>query len=205
MWRVPVWLVAGLVLAVAAGVGDARGASPSPQKVDPSLVGARTLRDRFYPTLGNGGYDVHHYDLDITWQAPDATWPDGHVEGLARLDVVATQDLAELSLDLRRATTDVHAVRVDGTTVAHRADPLGRKLIVPLGAPRSAGQEVVIEVDWAARPEGVHRLGEGIPLEASGRDRLRDARGFLPDGDAGFLLASQPNGAHTLFLSLIHI
>ena len=132
------------------------------------------------------------------------TWPEGHVEGLARLDLVATQDLGELSLDLRRATTDVRAVRVDGTTAAHRADPLGRKLIVPLGAPRSAGDELAIEVEWAARPEGVHRLGEGIPLEGPGRDRLRDARGFLPDGDAGFFLASQPNGAHTLFPSNDH-
>src|SRR6185436_17396508 len=42
------------------------------------------------------------------------------------------------------------------------------------------------------------------PLDPSGRERLRDARGFLSDGDAGFLLASQPNGAHTLFPSNDH-
>lgn len=176
------------------------GASPQPSATPHrSLAGARTLGDRFYPTLGNGGYDVRHYDLDLTWHQPDTARPQGVVDGRARLALVTTQDLGELSLDLSRGTTDVRAVRVDGTSVAHRADRAGRKLIVPLGKPRPEGTPIDIEVEWSARPSGVHRLAEGIPLTGPGRGRLRDARGFLPDGDGGFLMASQPNGAHTLF------
>ena len=202
--RVRPWLATGALLACLAMPGHALGAAPSLPPVDASLVGARTLGDRFYPTLGNGGYDIAHYDLDLTWHAPDRAKPEGHVEGLARLRIMATQDLAELSLDLSRATTEVLEVRVDGDAVAHRADPLGRKLIVPLGEPRAPGEDLVIQVAWTARPGGVHRLGEGIPLDGVGRDRLRDARGFLSDGDDGFLMASQPNGAHTLFPSNDH-
>jgi len=184
--------------------GRVLGASPAPAPLDPALVGARGLGDRFYPTLGNGGYDIGHYDLELTWHTPDGLAPEGHLEGLARLALATTQDLAELSLDLSRGTTEVLGVRVDGEAVAHRADPLGRKLIVPLNAVHPAGDELVIEVEWTARPGGVHRLGEGIPLDGPGRDRSRDARGFLSDGDGGFLMASQPNGAHTLYPSNDH-
>ncbi len=181
------------------------GSSPAPAAtLDPSLVGARTLGDRFYPTLGNGGYDVRHYDLDLTWHQPDTVHPRGRVDGHARIASVATQELAELSLDLARATTQVLDVRVDGGHVAHRADPWSRKLIVPLGEPRRAGTELVVEVHWTAWPSGVHRLGEGIPLVGTGSSRFRDARGLLSDGDGGFVMASQPNGAHTLFPSNDH-
>jgi hypothetical protein len=29
--------------------------------------GARTLGDSLFPTIGNGGYDVRHYDLDLNY------------------------------------------------------------------------------------------------------------------------------------------
>lgn len=189
-----------LLPAAAASSSPGASSTPTPAPtLDPSLVGARSLGDRFYPTLGNGGYDVEHHDLELTWHPPDTLHPDGFVDGYARIALLTTQALGELSLDLARATTRVLEVRVDGLEVAHRSDRASRKLIVPLGTPRAASTEVVIEVDWTAWPSGVHRLGEGLPLEGPGRSRHRDARGFLPDGDGGFLLASQPNGAHTLF------
>jgi aminopeptidase N len=198
--RIAVGLMGGVLTFTAA----AQGATPSPTPLDPALVGSRSRGDRFYPTLGNGGYDITHYDLDLTWHAPSPSDAEGHVEGLARLDLVTTQDLVELSLDLVSDTAEVRWVRVDGTTVRHRSDALGRKLIVPLGTPRAPGAEVTLDIAWSAIPGGVHRLGEGIPLPVSGAARARDARGFLTDGDGGFLMASQPDGAHTLFPSNDH-
>lgn len=124
--------------------------------------------------------------------------------GSGRLGLVTTQDLAELSLDLSRGTTQLAEVRVDGIAVTPRSDDLGRKLIVPLGAVREANSRVVIGIDWTARPGGVHRLGEGIALDGPGQDPARDARGFLSDGDGGAFMASQPNGAHTLLPSNDH-
>lgn len=184
-----------MLLAAAVGLG----ASPPVASPDPSTVGSRTLGDRFYPTLGNGGYDAEHYDLDLTWHAPSAAHRVGYMQGSGRIELVTTQDLAELSLDLVRATTTVTGVRVDGEQVADRSDRLGRKLIVPLGGIRPRGTRLRIEVDWTAEPSGVNRLGEGLPLTGTGVDAPLLARGFLPDGDGGAFLASQPNGAHTLF------
>ncbi len=179
--------------------------SPMPSgSLDPALVGARTLGDRFYPTLGNGGYDVTHYDLDLTWHAPDGAHEHGLVGGRARIALVTTHRLAELSLDLGGAATEVSGVRVDGVVARHGRDALRRKLLVPLGRPLPRGTGLVIDVDWTTEPGGAHRLGEGMTLPSRARDRRRVARGLLPDGDGGFLLASQPNGAHTLFPSNDH-
>ena len=67
-------------------------AAPSP--------GAPGLRDRLFPLLGNGGYDVQHYDLDLRYAtgAPSQSI-DGTVTILAR----ATQAPAPLRSRLRRS------------------------------------------------------------------------------------------------------
>ena len=52
-------LVTALMLALAAGVAQAGGASFEP--------GAPGLGDPYFPLDGNGGYDVKHYLLEITY------------------------------------------------------------------------------------------------------------------------------------------
>src|SRR3954468_1862404 len=74
----------GLVLA---GPAAAAG-GPSP--------GAAGLGDRLFPTLGNGGYDVQHYDIDLRYAtASPKQSMDGTVTILAR----ATQSLSRFDLD----------------------------------------------------------------------------------------------------------
>src|SRR5262245_21771521 len=46
-----------LVVAIAASAAPARAASP----------GADGVGDSLFPQLGNGGYDVKHYDLDLRY------------------------------------------------------------------------------------------------------------------------------------------
>src|SRR5258708_1974481 len=79
MKRVPL-LVAMFVLLTAA---PALANGPSP--------GAPGVGDRLFPTLGNGGYDVQHYDLDLRYATPAPSQSmDGTVTILAR----ATQSLS---------------------------------------------------------------------------------------------------------------
>ena len=51
--------------------------------------------DPYYPGLGNGGFDVEHYTLDLTWLADE-----GVLEGVATIEATATQDLSRFNLDL---------------------------------------------------------------------------------------------------------
>jgi aminopeptidase N len=81
--------------------------------------GARTLGDRLLPAIGNGGYDVQHYDLTIAYD-PAAN----SMVASADLTIRATQGLSDFSLDLRGFT--VAGVTIDGVaaTVARDTDKL---------------------------------------------------------------------------------
>ena len=78
------------------------------QAADPSgaNIGAPSLGDQYVGTFGNGGYDVEHYDIAISWD-PDRTWLDGETT----ITATATQDLTQFNLDLGKL--DVSSVAVD--------------------------------------------------------------------------------------------
>src|SRR5690606_21995160 len=112
--------VAVAVSMMAAGaVGLAGGAAAAPgQPGQPRYTpGAEGAGDEYFPFSGNGGYDVRHYDLEITYTPPDpAPAPlEGQLEGVATIDLVALQDLDRLNLDLRGL--EVSAVTVNGKPV----------------------------------------------------------------------------------------
>jgi aminopeptidase N len=70
--------------------------------------------DPYFPLAGNGGIDVVHYDLDLAYTppAPQPAPLEGHLEGVATIDLVATRDLDQFNLDLRGLTAS--EVTVDG-------------------------------------------------------------------------------------------
>ena len=53
--------------------------------------------DRCYPLAGNGGYDVAHYLLKLTYKPADT-----RLAGRVTIRAAATQDLSRFDLDLRR-------------------------------------------------------------------------------------------------------
>src|SRR4051794_41321461 len=105
-------LVAMFVLVTAAPAAANGGASP----------GSAGLGDRLFPMLGNGGYDVQHYDVDLTYGTRFTDPVDGTVNILAR----ATQSLSRFDLDFSGAS--VGAVAVNGAPALFRRD--GQELII---------------------------------------------------------------------------
>ncbi|MFE4331611.1 M1 family metallopeptidase [Streptomyces sp. NPDC056831] len=73
--------------------------------------GASGLRDPYFPKLGNGGYDVTHYDLDL-----DVDPAAGHLRGTATITARATQDISAFNLDLAGLT--VRSATVEGRPAA---------------------------------------------------------------------------------------
>lgn len=68
--------------------------------------GAPGVKDALFPSAGNGGYDVSHYGLALTY-VPETN----HLEGSAVISARATQDLSRFNLDftglsVRRAAVD---------------------------------------------------------------------------------------------------
>ena len=112
-------LVGMAALVVSAGATAAQDGPGGPRYT----AGAAGAGDAYFPFAGNGGYDVHHYDLDITY-TPPAPAPAplvGQLSGVATIDLVATQDLDRFNLDLRGL--DVQAITVDGKPARAVAPP----------------------------------------------------------------------------------
>jgi aminopeptidase N len=86
-------------------------------------AGAAGAGDAYFPFAGNGGYDVRHYDLDITY-TPPAPAPApivGQLTGVATIDLVATQNLDRFNLDLRGL--EVQAVTINGKSASEVTPP----------------------------------------------------------------------------------
>jgi aminopeptidase N len=172
-------LVAAASLVAAAGPASAAPGDPgSPRFTDGSTSGG----DPYFPAAGNGGYDVQHYGLDLSWAA------DGRLDGTAVVTLTATADLASFSLDLRGLT--VSAVRVDGrparyTQLPPGEDGRGGELVVRAAPKLRAGTTHEVTVVYGGYP--------GQPTDAEGA-----LYGWVTFPD-GVLVANEPEGAPTWF------
>jgi aminopeptidase N len=172
-------LVVALVLSACTGVrvggGDSTGDPAGPAGGFPP--GAASAGDPYLPTAGNGGYQVEHYHLAVTYDPASE-----ELTGLATITAIATGDLSVFSLDLSDRLA-VIGVRIDGEPAG--ADPGNGKLTVtPLaGIPR--GREFTVTVDYHGRPEPVHHPQLG-------------SNGFHHT-DEGAFVVGQPRSAATWF------
>ena len=160
--------------------------------------------DDYFPYSGNGGYDVQHYDLDITYTPPDpAPAPiEGQLDGIATIDLVATQDLDRFNLDLRGL--EVRSLSVNGKPATAIAPP-------------DPGVEVEGAAYWQVQDDGARiweltvqprpkiKAGESAQLvvEYGGTTtRPRDIDGFLYGWVTtrdGAMVVSEPEGAMTWY------
>ncbi|MGW7380968.1 M1 family metallopeptidase [Streptomyces sp. NPDC054794] len=136
------------------------------------IAGPETLGDPVFPALGNAGYRVSSYHLDLAYDATAKL-----VDATALLRIRTTVDLTRLSLDA--LGLDIRAVHVDGRTAAfEQAD---EKLRITPATPLRAKAHAVVCVEYSADPR------RALPHTA-----------WVPTPD-GFAVCPQPNSAHTVF------
>jgi aminopeptidase N len=154
------------------------------ERHEPPTPGAAGIGDALYPTLGNGGYDVEHYDLDLRYAT---VAPSQAIDGTVTITARATQALSRFDLDF--AGDSYGAITVDGHPATSQWD--GDELVItPAHAIRRGDRFVVKIAHFAATPV--------VPDP----DNFLGAPFFIaPDGSAW---AGQPNGAHWIFPSNDH-
>lgn len=108
--------------------------------------GADSIGDSFYPGLGNGGYDVQHYTLNLAWN--DTT---GELRGTAILDAIATQDLSAFNLDF--AGLEVSAVTVNDGEADFTRESI--ELTITPAEPLPADDAFTVTVSYSGVPEPV--------------------------------------------------
>jgi aminopeptidase N len=157
-----------------ASSGSAASSSPAPNG-----VGADGIGDPYFPRLGNGGYDVEHYDLEL--QVDPAS---NHLESEATLsaNVTSTVPLSQLDLDLRGL--DVAEVLIDGD--AARFERNGGELVVHPAVPLVPGAAFSAKIRYGGEPQPITE--SVLPI----------AVGWMKAADGSFVL-SEPEGASTWF------
>lgn len=106
-------------------------------------AGAPGIGDSYYPASGNGGYDVSHYDLRLTYQpATDL------LEGTATILATTKQNLSRFNLDLGLRVSEV---RVNGR-VAKFATSGDHELEVTPAVPLEKDKSISVVVRYAGKP-----------------------------------------------------
>ncbi|NEB81842.1 M1 family metallopeptidase [Streptomyces sp. SID14478] len=143
--------------------------------------GAAGLRDPYFPGLGNGGYDVTHYALDLAYD------PATHrLTGTADLTATARQSLSAFHLDLQGLTVD--EVTVDGKrAVGSRA---GHELTVRPHDELPDGSTFRTTVRYSGEPETI------TDPDGSEEGWLRTADGALGLGEPTGSMAWFPGNNH---------
>jgi aminopeptidase N len=101
--------------------------------------------DAYIPEIGNRGYDVQQYNLNITLD-PGTYW----VEGTMDVDLLITQDnLRQISFDL--VGLSVNDVEVDNAP-ADQFFSLNKKLYVDFTEPVENGSSHTISIQYAGQP-----------------------------------------------------
>ncbi|MFE6778097.1 M1 family metallopeptidase [Streptomyces sp. NPDC057702] len=166
--RHPLRALSCALLLLACAACDGASGSDTGQGAGPPRPGAAGLGDRLFPGLGNGGYDVTHYDLALDY-APESN----RLRGTATLTARATSGLSSLNLDLTglrvtRATVDGAPARVarrgsELTLIPRRALADGRAFTVRVeyaGTPRTLVADDGSEQGWIETDDGAVGLGE---------------------------------------------
>ena len=138
--------------------------------------GADNIGDPFYALLGNGGYDVQHYTLDLTVDVAANT-----IDGTATIDARATQALSAFNLDFVGFT--ISAITVNGTAAAW--DHQSHELTITPAEPLLQDAAFTVSVAYSGTPSG---------LNIAAASSMPSLSGWVNFGD-GIFVASEPAGA----------
>lgn len=162
--------------------GDPSSGQPTrqPEQLQP-VSGAASIGDPKAPELGNTGYDVQAYALDLRLD-PKAEL----LEGTSHIGAVSTLDgLSRLSLDFMGY--DISQVDVAGQPASFERGE--DKLWIDLPTPLAAGQAFTVSVSYGGQPETIR--SRFVPFSFLGLH-------LLSESNRAFAL-NEPDGARTWF------
>lgn len=138
------------------------------------VAGASGVGDPLYPQLGNGGYDVTHYTIDLTVNMDDYT-----VDGATTIAADIMQPLRSFNLDFSGLT--VAGITVNGAAADFRRR--GQELTVEPATPLDEGDSFTVTVTYHGAPASIR--DPGVPFEQIGWVIL----------EPGVFVVSEPSGA----------
>ncbi|RJQ84095.1 M1 family metallopeptidase [Amycolatopsis panacis] len=141
--------------------------------------GAPGVGDPYYPNAGNGGTDVQHYNIRLSYQ-PDTDL----LSGTTTLLLTATQDLSRFNLDFALKASSVLVNNRPAKFTSSTGD--GELVITPAEA-LAKGQTATVVVQYADTPskakvDGINGWKHGV-FGALGVDEPQSAQWWFPSND----------------------
>ncbi|HEX6685329.1 MAG TPA: hypothetical protein VF062_21240 [Candidatus Limnocylindrales bacterium] len=166
-------IVAAAVVVLVASLGSApaqanAGFSP----------GAPGSGDAYFPDMGNGGYDVSHYQLELRYDPATRV-----LDGKARIAARATQSLSRFNLDFQGPLT-IDALTVNGASAGYAREGAQELVITPTSGLRN-GSAFAVEVSYRGVPQRID-------------DPALGTSGWVATED-GAVALNQPFGAATFY------
>jgi aminopeptidase N len=140
---------------------------------DAGTAGAPGFGDEYFPTYGNGGYDVASYDIDLTWDPTS-----GQIEATTAITATATQDLSSFNLELSGLTAT--SIEINGEPATFSAK--GLELTVTPAERLADGDEFTTVIAYGGEPKPQPGKA-GIP------------GGWFRDPKRGVMVFGEPEGA----------
>ncbi|MER5782047.1 M1 family metallopeptidase [Streptomyces mobaraensis] len=135
---------------------------------DPATAGAKGVGDPLFPTMGNGGYQVEHYGLSLSYEPAD-----GSITATAEISARTDRALSSFSLDFHGLQVDRATVDGAPATVARTGDALRltpaqdlasdaafTTTIAYHGVPEALTDPDGSQEGWLKTPDGAVALGE---------------------------------------------
>lgn len=172
--------VGSLVLCCAVAVGVVATATPAyaaPER--PRFTpGAPGAGDPYFPDMGNGGYDVSHYDIRLAFDPTTKA-----ITATTTITARATQNLSRFDLDFQGPLT-ISGLSVDGRGAAYTRGGTQELVITPRDGLRK-GRTFTVSVSYAGVPQKVDDPALGVS-------------GWVATKD-GAVALNQPIGAATYY------
>ena len=147
---------------------------PSPVLGVEAEPGSPGVGDSLYPHLGNGGYDVQHYSLDLT--VNDVATSD--LDGKTIIEARAKQNLSSFNLDF--IGFEITTLTVSGQPAEFERS--GQELTITPSTPLAENDSFTVEVEYQGIPGEMESTA--IPIQT----------GWITF-DGGIFVLSEPDGA----------
>jgi aminopeptidase N len=140
--------------------------------------GSSDLGDTYYPGIGNGGYDVSHYDIRLAFNPATKA-----IAATTTITARATQDLSRFDLDFQGPLT-ISRLSIDGHGAAYTRGGAQELVITPPDGLRK-GRTFTVTVAYAGVPQKIDDPALGVSGWAATAD--------------GAVALNQPIGAATYY------
>lgn len=111
-----------------------------------AVIGDSGFGDPYHPELGNGGYNVDHYDIVLRIDPPS-----NFIDADVTIEATATERLRSFNLDF--GALRVVSLEVDGAPASFSQE--GNEISVTPGRPLSTGRPFTVSIEYEGRPEPI--------------------------------------------------